>query len=270
MPNFCYWSIGTSNGNHLLLKEAVATARTVGIKEPIHAWTNEVIQDCDVHRYDLTQMKWNEFFIITFLRQMYKLFKYDYYIFIHADTVFRHSLPSSPLDLLHKSPIHLFLDSPMAQSKEEPWDQIPFSFVEEKMRDLRIATREIYTADTGFWIIHRDAIPMLSNLIQMFHQKINWAGYKLTNTKMALVYAMHLLCADTSLHMQEKNADFWAADRMAFFETVLPTDGLMKFSYANGNQAFINPAILHAKKSRFSIMEKHKEFIPQGLEELNM
>jgi|APFre7841882654_1041346.scaffolds.fasta_scaffold43446_3 hypothetical protein len=250
MSNFCYWSIG--DGEHgKMLRTLVKSARSVGVTEDIHVWSDIDIPDCTVHKIGTNSFDKSLYlFKLHFLRDEVSKLDYRYYIFLDADNFFVRKPPRILLN--GSSPLHVTLESycPNPENRRPDWWNCPLIKYEELMRSSGVYSKHIYNCNAGFWIVDRLAIDVINELCFTFHDFCKQKGYTFTE-EAPLAYAMQMLCADTEPHTLHNTSDVWASDWIGIYKDKLPDGKPFEFEdYFTGKRFIVDPAIVHAMRSK--------------------
>jgi hypothetical protein len=172
------------------------------------------------------------------------------------DAYFVHD-PGDVLRVMQGSPMHVSLESDLcsSQNRRQDWWECPNRRFAELMWAKGVQSQAIFNVNGGFIVVHRDVIGTLSSLTYDFWKWCQTQGY-LFNDEPLLAYAMHRLCGDLHLHTLRETADVWASDWTGRFRDKLP-DGRPWWStdYFTGKRTRINPAIVHAMRSKDALVQ---------------
>lgn len=256
MKNICFWSVG-DNDFAYMLQNLVDTFRGVGMEEDFIAFSDRQIEGAITEivppfKKDLC------FFKFDFLKKLAKT-DYQYFVFLDADTVFVRK-PRVLLSFMQDTPLHAFLEFDLTYvTRRKTWWGNPLEVYVELMRECGITSEKIYNVNGGFFIIKREAIDIFCGLADDFWQHAVWKGYKL-NDEPLIAYAMQMLCQDPTKHLLENNLDIWASDWLGQFHDRLPDGKKWVFGdYFHDRKFEVNPAIVHALKSKNALIEAGKK-----------
>jgi hypothetical protein len=88
------------------------------------------------------------------------------------------------------------------------------------------------------------------------------AGYTFTE-EAPLAYATHMLCGDPYRHTLRKTHDLWASDWTGVYSGRLPDGQPWQFvDYFNEETYAVNPAIVHAMRSKDVLVRRALESMP--------
>lgn len=241
--SFCYWSIGTGDYARLLTA-LLASARSAGVTEDFHFWTDRRIPGAICHpagRFD----PWGWLFKMVFLRREVAQLDYDYFVFLDADSWFvRH--PGDPGRWLNGSPIHATLEADLTRANEVDywWDYPTATFV-DLMRDAGVRAPAVYNVNGGMFIVRRSAIRTVYQLARHFWRFCRRQGVLCVDEPL-LAYAAQMLCDDPTPHTLLRTHSFWATDTHGAFAKHLPDGRPFRFRGFHKLHDFeVNPAIIH-------------------------
>lgn len=252
----CFWSIG--DGKHAyMLQTLVNSFRAVGMQEDFHVFSDRMIDGATTHlvgSFDKT-CYWFKF---SFLQQAVKNLDYDYSVFLDADNFFVRK-PPQLLDLMQHSPIHAFLESDCTlPSQRKEWHRCPLPVYVDLMRECGITTEAVYNVNGGLFIVKRSAIDLVCDLATDFWRHSFMRGYVFTDEP-PLAYAVQMLCEDPANHLLRDHTDVWCSDWLGCFEGRLPDGKEWIFKdYMKNDIYAVNPAIVHAIKSKEAMIEAQK------------
>ena len=268
---FCYWSIGNKECA-LVLRTAVRSARNVGITEDFHVWTDRQIDGAINHYLDSYEAKhlgesglFFAEFKFKYLKKMLD-FDYDYYIFFDADTYFVRK-PRNPLTLLRGDPMHIFLQTNLVENQSlnrSGWHYCPLTVLIKAMRDMGVTSKKIYNVNGGFFIIAKEHVTEMVDLVYKFWWHMHDVGYDFTEEP-PLSYAMHMMCKDTEKHLLADNLDFYG-NYVTDFNTAkgknkLPGKELWTMgSFFTDEKFLVSPAIVHCVFSKKLLLTPYDLF----------
>lgn len=251
MSSYCYWSV--ADGEHAdMMKSAINSARNVGVREDFHVWSDKEIDGAinhDCGKFD----KQHYLFKFRFLKQnVVRELNYDYLIFLDADTYFTRN-PGNLLRLLYGAPIHVCMESDCASldNTRPDWWGCPLDKYVNIMRIRGVKSKAIYNTNAGFWIVKKDAIDIFFNLaIDFWSYCKNKEGITFTE-EAPLAYAGHMLMGNPYLHTLKSHRDVWASDWTGNYKDRVPDGQSWLFEdYMSGEKFTVNPAIVHAMRSK--------------------
>lgn len=257
MKELCFWSVG-DNDFAWMLQGLVASFRKAGMQEDFIAFSDRPIAGARteiVKEFD----KKAHLFKFTFLK---KLLKEDYraFIFLDADTLFVRR-PPDLLPLLKDSPVHAFFecDCTIPGILRQSWWGCPLEKYVELMRDSGVTSEKVYNVNAGLFMVEKNAIETVCSLAEDFWNYSLSCGYAFTEEP-PLAYALHMLSQNPEFHLIKNHFDIWASDWTAQFKDKLPEGKPWMFKdWLQGDEFIINPAIVHALKSKDLLIRNGKE-----------
>jgi hypothetical protein len=257
MKRYCYWTV--VDGDYAeMAKSTIQSARRVGVGKDFHVWADRTIPGATTYpagQFD----KWGCLFKLTFLRDAVQKLNYDYFVWFDTDTYFVRN-PGDILRVMNGSPLHITLECDVLspQNKRPDWWSCPNDVFAQLMREMGVRSREIYNVNGGLFIIHRDAIETVFGLAMDFYNYCNERSYRFVDEPL-FAYAMHMLCADLPTHTLRTTVDLWASDWTGEFKDRLPTGESWWFTdYFTGERIPVNPAIVHAMRSKTALIADGK------------
>jgi hypothetical protein len=248
-PTFCYWSV--ADGDYAqMMRTAVRSARSVGVREDIHVWSDRPIAGATTHRAGRFST-YQYLFKLEFLRDRAAKLNYDYLIFLDADNYFvRH--PGDPLRALHGAPVHIVLESDCTRwtNRRPDWWGCPLPIYVELMRRLGVRNRSVFNTNGGFWIVHHDAIQTAVELALACWHRCKALAQEFSD-EIPLAYVGQMMVGNPYLHTLENHPDLWASDWTGHFADQLPDGKAWDFEdYLDGSRLRVNPAIVHCMRSK--------------------
>jgi hypothetical protein len=250
---YCWWSIG--DGIHgQMLRSVVKSMQDQNIEGDIHLWTDQdEIPGATVHKIETNSFdKKHYLFKFNFLKEQVAKLDYEYFIFIDADSYFVKPLPYSPLDMMHGSPVHSFLESSTSnvENIRYDWWSCWIPHYEELMRDCGVNSTNVYNVNAGYWIVKKEAVKTFCELTSFFWGFAKSRGYEFTE-EAPLAYATHMMCGDAEKHTLTKYPDMWASDWTGHFDNKLPVDEEWDFiDYFSMKPIKVRPSLVHCMRSK--------------------
>ncbi|PJD97327.1 MAG: hypothetical protein CK425_04205 [Parachlamydia sp.] len=263
MEKVCYWSVG--DGEYaLILQNLIHSFRDVGMEEDFVAFSDRPMEGATqtiiVPPFDKNLFLFKFAFLQWFLKQDYTTL-----IFLDADNHFVRK-PPSLLDLVSDTPLHTFFESDCTYPAiRKEWWGCPLEKYVEMMRTCGVVHEKIYNVNGGFFIIRKEAIPLVCGLVQDFWTHGLSEGF-LMSDEAPLAYATHILTTDPEKHLLSRHFDVWATDWTAQYQDILPDGREWIFKdYMRYNSYRVNPAIVHALKSKKALIAEGQKYMPASL-----
>jgi hypothetical protein len=241
-----------------MMATVIRSARSVGVFKDFHVWSDKPVELSCSHPLENLD-KTHYLFKLRFLRDAVSKLEYDYYVWIDADSYFVRN-PGDILAVMQGAPIHVSLESDACdpQSRRPDWWGCPLSQYSELMRSKGVRSRSIYNMNAGFWIVHRAAVETVYSLCMDFWYYCHNRGITFTEEP-PLAYAAHMLSGDPYKHLLRRTHQYWASDWTGNFKDKLPDGDPWWFvDYFTGENIPVNPAIVHAMRSKAALISRTK------------
>ncbi|MFO1458225.1 MAG: hypothetical protein U1G08_02380 [Verrucomicrobiota bacterium] len=266
IPRYCYWSVVDCDYSYMMAA-VISSARKVGVFKDFHVWSDRAVPGAIFHHAGQFE-KWGCLFKLTFLRDAVRHLNYDYFIWLDTDMWFVRN-PGDPLRLLRGAPLHIALEGDLTSpenSRTDWWDCPNQRFV-ELMRARGVRSQHVFNVNGGLFIVHRDAIDTVFRLAYDFWTFCKSKGFTF-NDEPLFAYAMHMLCGNPYVHTLRSSLDFWCSDWTGSFRDRLPDGEPWWFvDYFRGDRQLVNPAIVHAMRSKSALVTLGQEIFKKGNEE---
>lgn len=256
----CYWSISWGDYDYMV-QSLVNSFKDVGMKEDFITFTEKPIRNSINYRLDKTiENDQLQFFKFEYLKKCMQNMDYDIYVFIDADHFFVRKPEIEIEDILSGSPWHSFLESPINNKKTQrkDWWGIPNSILTKCMKQNGVLNEEIRNTNGGFWICHKNFIDQAHFSAYEFHIYLKSNGFTVPE-EVSIAYLSHLMSPKLEDRYLEKFTNYWASDWTEVFKDKLPEDKEWEYtSYMTFEKIKVNPAIVHAMRSKKALIENGK------------
>ena len=252
-----------------MMATAIASARRCGVQEDFHVWTNREIPGAICHpcgSFDHALY----LFKLKFLAEAVSQLDYEYFVFIDADNYFvRHPGQGVFDKLLRQNNWFVQLES-LCNSKQVvrgDWWGCPIKWYPVLLRYHGVKSERIYNCNAGFWIVRKAAIPEFFERAMAFFK---FAREELNLLKFTeeppLAFLGHFV-DNPELNTFTATHEIWASDWTGQFRGRLPNGTIWDFEdYMSGQRMKVNPAIVHAMRSKDALMREHREPVPKNRE----
>lgn len=271
-PSFCYWSIGFGSvDHHAMLCSLVQSARSVGVEEDFHIWTDHgiTIPGSEIHEIDRPcNPSLRNMFKVEVLKNLNK-YEYDYYVFLDPDNYFTRKPSDESIHTLLQlaDPLHLSVESKIndeafsnAQTQSWQWRGITLQDIVDIWAERGMEEKSVYNLNGGFFVIKRDEWKKVYDACwEGFHAVKNKKGIEQIADELAFAYAMTKLTNPDGHQIKDKHVnDVWAVDR-GNYRNKLPDGKPFPFwTNWNGQKFMVDPAIVRAMKSKPQLIEYGK------------
>jgi hypothetical protein len=238
-----------------MMEECVASARAAGVFKEFHVFSDRHIAGCNC--YDAMEIvKAGHLFKLVYLKAGISKLLFDYFVWIDADSWFVRN-PRDVLGCLGKSPIHVPLTTNLSAFKR---DEVAEGIATQKLVDLMVRGgifNSVYLSTSGFWIVHRDVIDRVCELVQHFWGIGAEGGLQL-GVGLGLGYAMQMLCGNPEAHLITVRPDLWASEDQWNTGSPLSTNATWTSEAPLREEAIsFKPSIIHLRR------QKSRSLIPQ-------
>jgi len=262
---FCYWSIATGALHQNYARAMVKSARSVGVAEDIHVWANPGVRlpHCNVHVFDrLKHYAANYMFKLEVLKDVAKL-PYDYFVFLDADSFFVRDPDMEPL-LRLAQPLHLHQETPInstaytdSEMKSRSWHGMSLQEIVDAFSSRGISRRRLFLNNAGLFVIERKRWQEVYDCCwqgyRFLHDELGFPG---ATEECGFAWAISVL-SDPERHSVLNPAlnNVWCTDRGCFKDRLPADEPFEHWLNWCGNRWPVNPAIVHAVKSKPQLLE---------------
>lgn len=257
--DICFWSVG--DGDYAwMMQSLVDSFHRVGMEGDFHVFTDKKIQGAINHLIKPFDKR-GFLFKFSFLENEVANWNYRYFVHLDADSIFIRK-PPLLLELMKDSPLHFFFESDCTlASKRDNWWNCPLTEYVRLMRDCGVTSKKIYNLNSGLFILKKEAIAIAVTLAKDFWDYALKEGYYFPDEP-PWAYAMHMLCDLPEKHLLRDYFNVWCSDWSGEWAEKVPTDEPWIFrDYFNYEPYLVNPAIIHAIKSKEALVSHAKNHI---------
>ncbi len=258
---FCYWSV--ADGDHArMMATAIASARKQGVQEDFHVWTNSEIPGAICHPCGDFDHSFYLFKFRFLLEQVSRL-DYDFFVFLDADNFFvRHPGHKTFHKLLRDNSWFVQLESECTSKfvVRGDWWGCPIRWYPVLLRYQGVKAAKIYNCNAGFWIVRKEAIHEFYSKAMAFFTYAREELHLVNFTEEPpLAYVGHFV-DDPELNNFQATQNVWASDWTGHFNDRLPDGSYWDFEdYMSGQKTRVNPAIVHAMRSKNALIRSLQE-----------
>lgn len=185
---------------------------------------------------------------------------YDLFVFIDSDHYFVRKPPKDFSDIIGSDPWHSFLESPINSpaTRRGDWWGVPNQEMVKIYRGFGANQRTIYNTNGGFWMCKRPFLMQASMAGMSFRDYQKGLGLDLPE-EVAIAVMSHIFSVDYTARFHSSYTDFWASEWTGAFKEKLPDGEPWQFQeYMTNARSEINPAIVHAMRSKKALTEVGK------------
>lgn len=250
-----------------IIEACIASARGAGIPEDFFVFSPEPAQG-GIHKPIKPDYPWKLHMAkLEFLLQLVNETDYDYFAWVDSDTWFTRD-PGDLLPLIRKNPLWVCMEQDCQHPKNRwpDWYSIPYPKLVELFRAEGATSPEVWTSNGGFWIVRRESIAEVATKAFAFFNKMHKAGWKNTPDELVLAMLGQTMVDDPHLNTIEATHDTWACDWANRFKDRFPNGQPWTYTdWLTGQQKNINPAIVHAMRSKDAMSGKVRPRTPKRI-----
>jgi hypothetical protein len=247
-----------------MLQSLVNSFYQVGMAEDFITFSEKPIKNCINYRLDPNiENDRLQFFKFEYLKKRMQEMDYDIFVFIDADHFFVRKPDINIEDILKNGPWHSFLESPINQekTKRQDWWGIPNINLENYMHMNGVLNKEIRNTNGGFWVCTKKFINKACQLSYGFHNFLKSLNFVVPE-EVSIAYLSHLMSPKLEDRFLENYTNYWASDWTDNFKDVLPIDREWEYvSYMTYEKIKVQPAIVHAMRSKKALIENGKNYL---------
>lgn len=259
----CYWSIAWGDYSYIL-QSLVKSFKDVGMKEDFHVFSDRELKYCIHHNISKEiQLDRLQFFKFNYLKYELSKLDYDVFVFIDADHFFVRKPDVEIKEILGQDKWHSFLESPVNSYKtqRQDWWGITNNQLVNYFKDIGVKNEEIRNTNGGFWICKKNFIDQAYDLAFHCHSYLRSKNH-IVPEEVSISYISHISSLNIEQRYAEKYLDYWASDWTSNFANSIPQDrNWIWTSYMTNEQFNVNPAIVHAMRSKNNLIELGKNIL---------
>jgi len=257
----CYWSIAWGSYNYIL-QTLLKSFKDVGMKEDFHIFSDMKLKYA--HNHDLIasiELDKLQFFKFHYLKEISKL-DYDIFVFIDADHFFVKKPEITIEEILNEDGWHSFLESPVNsnKTKRKDWWGIENEDLVKYFHELGVTEEEIRNTNGGFWICKKEFVNQAFDLAFKCHNYLKSKNH-IVPEEVSIGYISHMT-KNPKNRYAEKYFNYWASDWTNNFLNQIPQNRYWQWvSYMTNEIFLINPAIVHAMRSKNALINDGKNIL---------
>lgn len=254
------WSVAWGDYRYMM-QSLMDSIRSVGITHDILTFSDEPLANvvsCETDK--LINMDFKQYWKFYYLNKL-KDMDYDLFVFIDSDHFFVRKPQKDFSEIIGSDPWHSFLESPINSpvTKREDWWGVPNNSMAALYRNFGVTQDTVYSTNGGFWMCRKNFASHASSVGLLFrdYQK----GYDLDlPEEVAIAVLSHMFSMDYTNRFHYKYMDTWASEWTGCLQDRLPDGTQWQFQeYMTHAKSFVNPAIVHAMRSKSALVAAGKE-----------
>lgn len=253
------WSVAWGDYRYML-QSLVDSIRSVGIDHDILTFSDQPIHGAiSCEKDESIQMDFKQYWKFKYLSKVSEL-DYDLFVFIDSDHYFVRRPDKDFSEIIGSDPWHSFLESPINSpaTRRGDWWGLPNHLMLDLYRDFGVTQRVIYNTNGGFWMSRRAFANHAASVASLFNDFQKGRGLDLPEEVFVAILS-HMFSEDYSDRLHERYVDTWASEWTGVLADRIPTGEPWQFQeYMTHAKSFVNPAIVHAMRSKSALVEKGK------------
>lgn len=256
------WSVAW--GDYRYMTQALMNSiRNCGIKHDILTFSDEPISNvisCELDKkIELDFKQYWKFHYLTKVAQL----NYDLFVFIDSDHYFVRNPPKEFSEIIGEDPWHSFLESPInaETTRRSDWWGLANPNMVKLYRDFGVNQDIVYNSNGGFWMCRREFANHASNIAFAFRDFQRNRGLDLPEEVLIAILS-HMFSKDYSKRKHSNYTDIWASEWTGDLKDKIPDGSDWTFQeYMTHERKIVNPAIVHAMRSKQALVSKGKEIL---------
>jgi hypothetical protein len=254
------WSVAWGDYRYML-QSLMESIRSVGIDHDILTFSDEPLYGVTSCEMDPSiQMDFKQYWKFKYLSKISKL-DYDLFVFIDSDHYFVRKPSKDFEEIIGSDPWHSFLESPInaEQTKRGDWWGVPNQSMTQLYREFGVNQDTVYSTNGGFWICRKSFANHAASVASIFNEFQKSKGLDLPEEVFVAILS-HMFSMDYSDRFHSRYMDTWASEWTGVLADRLPSGEPWQFQeYMTHAKSSVNPAIVHAMRSKNALVDKGKE-----------
>lgn len=254
------WSVAWGEYRYMM-QSLMKSIRGVGIDCDLLTFSDEPLDGVMSLEMDTRiNMDFKQYWKFNYLPRLSEL-DYDLFVFIDSDHYFVRKPPREFSEVIGDDPWHSFLESPINSptTRRGDWWGVPNQQMVDIYRGFGVNQRTVYSTNGGFWMCKRDFLVQASSAGLLFRDYQKSQGRDLPE-EVAIAVMSHMFSVDYQRRMHSSNMDFWASEWTGALKDRVPDGEPWMFQeYMTHAASEVNPAIVHAMRSKKALVEVGKD-----------
>lgn len=254
------WSVAWGDYRYMM-QNLMESIRNSGVEHDMLTFSDEPLHGVISCEKDSSiEMDFKQYWKFKYLTKVAQL-DYDLFVFIDSDHHFVRRPPKDFREIIGDDPWHSFLESPINSplTRRGDWWGVPNPAMARLYWDFGVSQGTVYSTNGGFWMCRKEFAKHASDVAFLFRdfQK----GKKLDLPEEVVVAVLsHMFSMDYSRRFHSSYLDIWASEWTGALNDRVPAGGPWEFQeYMTGTKSSVNPAIVHAMRSKNALVRSGKE-----------
>ncbi|WP_010588021.1 hypothetical protein [Schlesneria paludicola] len=250
--NFAYFT-GTNRGgqDNAIIATMLRSMREAGVKEDLHVFSPEPVAGAIHHKIKQGYPWKHHMAKLEFLAELTGS-SYDYCVWLDSDNYFTRD-PGDLKPLIRENPLWVQMESDATSPKvrQKDWYSLSYPQLVALFREEGVKSPAVWNSNGGFWIVRTSEIVRVVSKAFELYERFHAKGWKNAPDEMVLACIGAMWVDDPYLNTNERTCDIWACDWIGRYRDRIP-DGRpwLYEDWLNGSTRTINPAIVHAMRSK--------------------
>lgn len=253
------WSVAWGDYRYMM-QSLMRSIRESGVDHDLLTFSDEPLDGVMSIEMDARiSMDFKQYWKFHYLSKMSEL-DYDLFVFIDSDHFFVRKPPKDFSEVIGSDPWHSFLESPINDSttRRGDWWGVQNPEMVKMYRGFGVNQRTVYSTNGGFWMCRREFITHAATVGLSFRDYQKSLGLDLPE-EVGIAVMSHVFSREYSDRFHSKYMDFWASEWTGSLQDRVPGGEPWQFQeYMTGAKSMVNPAIVHAMRSKKALVERGK------------
>jgi hypothetical protein len=254
------WSVAW--GDYRYMTQALMRSiKDCGVEHDILTFSDEPLTGVFSCKLDeKIELDFKQYWKFHYLKKVSEL-NYDLFVFIDSDHYFVRKPSKDFSEIIGQDPWHSFLESPINSSitRRPDWWGVLNPLMVNLYRDFGVTQETVYSTNGGFWMCRREFASHVANVGFLFRDFQKSRGLDLPE-EVAISVISHMFSKDYRDRFHSKYHDMWASEWTGALKDKVPDGSPWVFQeYMTNEKTSVNPAIVHAMRSKQALTSKGKE-----------
>ena len=256
------WSVAWGDYRYML-QSLVYSMRSCGIDHDILVYCDQPLFGCISKKMEPTiNLDQTQYWKFEYLQKVASM-DYDVLVFIDSDHYFVRKPPIDFDEILAGDKWHSFLESPLnaPETKRPDWWGAKNADMVTLWRAFGVGQKTVYNTNGGFWICKKEFAKAAKDTVYEFRDLQRKAGYNFPE-EVGIGVLSHMFSINYENRLHKYNTDIWASEWVGALKDKVPTGDHWRFiEYMTHKESDVNPAIVHAMRSKTALVELGKKIM---------
>jgi hypothetical protein len=253
------WSVAWGDYRYMM-QSLMGSIRESGVEHDLLTFSDEPLDGVMSLEMDTRiTMDFKQYWKFQYLSRLAEL-DYDLFVFIDSDHFFVRKPPKEFYEVIGSDPWHSFLESPIndPSTRRGDWWSVQNPEMVNLYRGFGVNQRTVYSTNGGFWMCRREFIPQAAAVGLAFRDYQKNLGLDLPE-EVGIAVMSHMFSKEYTDRFHKNYMDFWASEWTGALQDRVPDGEPWQFQeYMTGTRSVVNPAIVHAMRSKKALVERGK------------